>query len=240
MKHLIIITSYKAPALIKKCLDNLALTTDLNSNKIVLVDDASDFKTVKVLKKLEKEHQQIKFVYNKKNISKPRSINNVLRKNLNIDYYTILDQDVFIKTKNWDKILFKAHQVFNNKAILGAFTHEKGYSFQKGGFNFMDPYPFWTLAGRFFSFSKKIFNKLGYLYDKSYRHEDREYCFRAYMAGFKWYYLTDIKASTVIHSLTKRRKFELERGKKEEKSIQKKRNQYLMLTHNIYYSPFRK
>ncbi|MDZ7798118.1 MAG: glycosyltransferase [Patescibacteria group bacterium] len=240
MKHLIIITSYRAPKLIKKCLDNLVLTTNLNSNKIVLVDDASDFKTTKILKKLEEKYPQINFVYNKKNISKPCSVNNVLRKNSNMDYYTILDQDVFIKTKNWDKILFKAHQVFKDKAILGVFTQEKGYSFQKGGFNFMDPYPFWTLAGRFFSFSKKIFSKLGYLYDKSYRHEDREYCFRAYLAGFRWYYLRDIKASTVIHSLTKRRKFELKRGEKEEKIIQKKRNQYLMLTHDIYYSPFKK
>lgn len=236
-KHLIIITSYRAPELIKKCLESLVRTLDLKENKIVVVDDGSDQPTVRVLKKFEEKFPAISFIYNKKNISKPRSVNNVLKKFPNMDYYTILDQDVFIKTKNWDNILFKAHKVLKDEAILGAFTHEKGFPFKKGGIEFLDPYPFWTLAGRFFSFSKKIFKKLGYFYDLSYRHEDREYCFRAYMAGFKWYYLTNIKASTVIHPLTKRRRFELNRGRKEEKVIQQKRNEYLMLTHDVYYSP---
>jgi len=236
-KHLIIITSYKAPQYIKRCLERLVKTIDLKKNKVVIIDDASGLPTVRVLKSLGKKYPLIKFYYIKKNISKPGSINRALSKFPNMDYYTILDQDVFIKTKNWDKIILKAHKVFHDKAILGAFTHEKGYPFKKGGLHFLDPYPFWTLAGRFLSFSKKIFKKLGYFYDKSYRHEDREYCFRAYLAGFRWYYITNIKARTVLHELTKRRRLELSRGVEENKTIQRKHNHYLMLTHDIYYSP---
>lgn len=236
-KHLIIVSSYKAPKYIKQCLECLAKTTDLSKNKVVVIDDASELPTIRVLKSLEKKYPLIKFLYNKNNISKPSSVNRVLSQYPQMDYYTILDQDVFIKTKNWDMILLKAHQVFHDKAILGAFTHEPGFPFKKGGYHFLDPYPFWTLAGRFFSFSHQIFKKLGYFYDRSYRHEDREYCFRAYLAGFKWYYLTDIKAKTILHKLTERRRFELGRGVRENKAIQRQRNQYLMLTHHVYYSP---
>jgi len=239
-KHLIIVTSYKAPQFIKKCVESLDRTINPKFSQVVVVDDGSDPKTRKIVKSLENRFPNFYFVFNKKNIGKPRSVNNILRRYQKMEYYTILDQDVFIRTKNWDRLLFKAHQVFNNRAILGAYTLEKGFPFRKGSFHFLDPYPFWTLAGRFFSFSSEIFNKLGYLYDKSFRHEDREYCWRAYLAGYKWYYLTDIKAKTIDHPLTKRRRFELNRGVQENKAIQRRRNNYLMLTHDIYYNPFKK
>lgn len=236
-KHLIIMSTFNGKRYIKQCLNSLIKTTNLETNKIVIVDDNSRDSTRQILKIFRKKHPQITFIFNRKNISKPKNINLILRQFSNFDYYTILDQDVIIYTKNWSKLLFEAHRDFHNKAILGVFTHERGFPFIKNGRHYLDPYPFWTLAGRFFSFHKTIFKKLGYLFDKSYRHEDREYCFRAYIAGFHWYYNTDIKARTFIHPLTPARRRQLAKGRKEEKIIQRKRNDYLMLTHKIYYQP---
>lgn len=239
LKHFIIIPVYNEPRQTKKCLDALTKNTDLDKNKLCIVDDASNQETKNLLEEFQQKYPQTTLLKNKKNIGKPKSINNAIYLFPNIDYYTIIDNDVIIKTKNWPKILFACHRDFQNRAILGAFTAEKGYAFSKNGHHYYDPYPFLNLAGRFFSIPKKIFKKLGYFYDKGYRHEDAEYCRRAAIAGFRWYYIRDIKAKTLNKDLTHDRKRILKKDYKERKDLWIKRNEYLMRTHDFYYIPKR-
>lgn len=238
-KHLIIVPVYNDPEQTKKCLNSLVKNTDLNKNQLCIVDDGSNQETKNLLRKFQQRYPQINLLENKRNLGKPKSINNAIFLFPNIDYYTIIDNDVIIKTKNWPKILFSCHRDFNNNAILGAFTAEKGYAFIKNKHHYYDPYPFLNLAGRFFSIPKKIFKKLGYFYDKGYRHEDAEYCRRAAIAGFHWYYIRDIKAKTFNKDLTLARKRILKKDYKERKDLWVKRNEYLMRTHDLYHIPER-
>jgi len=238
-KHLIVIPVHNDPLETEQCLKALAKNTDLKKNKLCVVDDGSNQETKKLCENFHRKYPQIKVLRNKRNLGKPKSINNVMFLFPDMDYYTIIDNDVVVKTKNWPKILFDCHKDFNNKAILGAFTAEKGYAFIENNHHYYDPYPFLNLAGRFFSIPKKIFRKLGYFYDKGFRHEDAEYCRRAAIAGFRWYYIRDIKAETLDKETGHDRKRILKKDYKERKGLWVKRNKYLMRTHNIYYLPKR-
>jgi len=85
-----------------------------------------------------------------KNLGKPKSANKIIHAHPGMDYYTIIDSDVKIFTRNWHEILLKAHKIWRSQAILGAELHLKGFLFKKGGMEFGDLFPFWTLPGGFF------------------------------------------------------------------------------------------
>jgi GT2 family glycosyltransferase len=153
-----------------------------------------------------------------------------------MDYYTIIDNDVTIQNAHWDNILMKAHTDWDDTAILGAYTYMSGYAFTKNRRHYLDPWPFWNLAGCFFSFSKKVFNRLGYFSEVSRRSEDADYCRRAWLGGFRWFYITDIKAGI---SGYKDREERIRLGGFQ-RFGQKKRlaySNYVMRTHDLYYPP---
>lgn len=236
MKHCIIVTVYNKLGLTKRCLESLASTTDFKNNLLCVVDDASSDPARVYLRRFKAKHPEVVLFRNRKNIGKPRCLNLVLKKFPRMDYYTIIDNDVTVKTKNWLDILRQAHRDWNNQAILGAYTYMTGYPFVKNGRHYLDPWPFWNLAGCFFSFSKKVFNKVGYFFDKSCRSEDADYCRRAYLAGFRWFYLKDIKATISGYKAAGERK-RLDKRFRMEQKIRRRWSDYVMKTHKIYYKP---
>lgn len=236
LKHLIIVPIYNNPRLTRRCLESLVLNTDLKKNLLYFINDGSNKQTKAYLEKFHSKHPETLLHRNSKNIGKPESVNQTLKKFPKMDYYTIIDNDVYLKSKNWVITLIKAHQDWHDKAILGAYTYLGGFPFTKNGRHYLDPWPYWTLAGCFFSFSQKIFRTLGYFYDDGYRSEDADYCRRAYLGGFKWFYLTDIKAGISGY------KHSTERQRMVKKDIYEKKKRgkwydYVMKTHKIYYSP---
>ncbi|MCH7492744.1 glycosyltransferase, partial [Patescibacteria group bacterium] len=192
--------------------------------------------TRKVVQSFCARHPEIILHRNKKNLGKPKSVNIALRHFPAMDYYTIIDNDTTIKSKNWTTKLFQAHRDWNNQSILGAKTYMDGFPIIKNGRQYLDPWPFWNLAGCFFSFPKKIFKKLGYFFDKSHRSEDADYCRRAYLAGFHWYYVPAIKA-TVSHYKHHRERMLLRRRELIQMGIRRKWSDYVMRTHQVYYPP---
>ena len=156
-----------------------------------------------------------------------------------MDYYTVIDNDVVIKSKNWVRVLLNGHRDWNNGVILGAYTYMTGFAFTKNSRHYLDPWPYWNLAGCFFSFSRKIFRTLGYFSDVSRRSEDADYCRRAYLAGFRWFYMTDIKASISGYKDSKERK-RLARFHIWEQRKHRRYSDYVMLTHDFYYPSSRK
>jgi GT2 family glycosyltransferase len=234
MEHLIIVPIYNNPHLTRRCLESIFQTTDLKKNLLFLIDDHSNVQTKKLLEKFKEQHPEIILYRNKKNLGKPKSLNFVLKRFSKMDYYTIIDNDVYLKSKNWAKILIKAHQDWNNRAILGAHTYMDGFPFIKNFLYYFDPWPYWTLAGCFFSFSQKIFKTVGYFYDKTLRGEDSDYCRRAYLAGFRWFYINDIKAGISDYKHPKE-KLRLKRNDILTKKRKRAWSDYVMRTHKIHY-----
>ncbi|MDA2922949.1 glycosyltransferase [Patescibacteria group bacterium AH-259-L07] len=236
MKHLIIISVYNKPILTRRCIESIIRTTDLKKNLLFIVDDHSDEKTRNVLDQFSIKYPQVVLRRNAQNIGKPKSVNVALRRYTKMDYYTIIDNDITILNKNWVTILMNAHKDWNDQAILGAYTYMNGYTFTRNGRHYLDPWPYWNLAGCFFSFSKKVFKKLGYFSEVSRRSEDADYCRRAFLAGFRWFYITDIKAHISGYKDLKERN----RLAGFQRMEQKKRlaySNYVMLTHDVYYPP---
>ncbi|MFH0853187.1 MAG: glycosyltransferase [bacterium] len=234
-RHCIIVPVYNKPVLTKKCLDSLINTTTPNRDMIAVIDDASNKSTQTVLKKYL-NLPRVKIFRNQKNQGKPKSVNAILNKYKTYDYFTVIDNDVQLKTRDWISILLKAHKDWDNNAILGGYTYMDGYKIMHKGKTYFDPWPFWNLAGCFFSIPKNIFETLGYFFDKSYRSEDADYCRRAYLAGFHWFYIPKIKATITGY----KKAVETNRLTKldlREKKIRRAWADQAMRTHQVFYGP---
>ncbi len=238
MKQLIIMPVHNAPDYTKKSLEALARTTDLTANQLCVIDDSSRAETQEVLLKFKKAHPEIRLFANKKNSGKPASVDAIMHLFPKAPYFTIIDNDVVIQSKNWVETLLKCHKIFNNTYILGAHIQEDGFPFKKSGYHFLEPYPYMNLAGNFFSIPNKIFQTAGYLFDGGYRHEDAEYCRRASLAGFRWAYIKEIKAETYkLPDTHPDRATLLKVDATERLTIYKKRMLHMMTTREIYYQP---
>ena len=238
-KHLVIIPIFNDLVILKKTLKSYIVATDLRACETALIDDGSGKSTKKYLENFIKQNSSIGLYRNRKNLGKPKSVNKIIHAHPGMDYYTIIDSDVKIFTRNWHEILLRAHKIWRSQAILGAELHLRGFLFKKGGMEFGDLFPFWTLPGGFFSIPGPVFKKLGYFYDKIRRHEDADYCRRAATQNIRWYYTTDIKARGLPHVSVSRSRGYAKHKKREEK-IYKKRAEYIMRTHRAYYNPFQK
>ncbi|MFH0828917.1 MAG: glycosyltransferase [Candidatus Kerfeldbacteria bacterium] len=236
MKHLIIVCVYNKPTLTRRCIGSLVRTTDLKKSTLLIADDHSDLKTRTAIQKLIAKNPAILLQRNEKNIGKPKSVNVALRRYPRMDYYTILDNDVTIQSSNWVDTLMKAHRDWQDKAILGAYTYMSGFALAKNGRHYLDPWPYWNLAGCFFSFSKQVFGKLGYLSAVSRRSEDADYCRRAWLGGFRWFYITDIKAQISAYKDPKER-IRLSGFQRFEQKKRLAYSNYVMHTHDLRYPP---
>lgn len=237
-KHQIIIPVYNKLHIVKNMLITYVKNTNLKNCVTYIIDDGSDKQTSEYLKKISKTNSGINLVRNNKNVGKPKSINKIISLNRSTDFITIIDSDIQILTKNWNAILLKAHKIWDNKVILGGKIHQKGFEFTKGGMTFGDVFPFWTLAGGFFSIPKFVFKKIGYFYDKIRRHEDADYCRRAATQNIRWYYTPNIKTK-ILQNKSASNNQKYSKIKKQEENIYKKRSEYIMMTHDVYYNPFK-
>lgn len=236
MKHLIILTVYTKPGLTSRCLAALARTTDLRKNKLVIVDDHSSQRIRSSLERFRERHPSVEIIRNTRNLGKPRSLNLALNKYPRARYYTVLDNDVFLHTRGWVEILERCHVDWHDQAILGAYTYMTGFKFRKNGRTYLDPWPYWTLAGCFFSFSGLVFRRIGYFFDQSARSEDADYCRRAYLAGFRWYYTTAIKATISGYKGRAERQRQL-RQRLRGQRVRRRWGDHVMTTHRPFYAP---
>jgi GT2 family glycosyltransferase len=237
MKHLIIVTVYDKPRITERCLNLLIRNTDLaRDNKLCVVDDCSLLPTRKLLEQIQSRYPAIELHRNTRNTGKPKSVNWAMRRYPNMDYYTVIDSDVFVQDRNWVATLFRAHRDWSNSAILGAYTYMTGFAITKNGRRYLDPWPFWNLAGCFFSFSRKVYKKLGYFSEVSSRSEDANYCRRAYLGGFRWFYVPGIKA-TITGSKGAAEKKRQRRIHIRDAKKRRGYDDYIMLTHDVHFPP---
>ena len=99
LKTSIIIISYNNLEYLKQCLKSIKKYTAKNSYELIVVDNASDSKTIKWLKR-----QKIKVIFNKENLGFPKGCNQGIKlANPNNDIL-LLNNDTIV-TKNWLKNL---------------------------------------------------------------------------------------------------------------------------------------
>ena len=99
-KHIIIIPVYNELFVVRKMLRSLIRTTNLRECTLCIIDDGSDTKTKNFLEMFVAENLGIYLARNQKNIGKPKSINKIMHLFRSADYFTILDSDIVMLTKN--------------------------------------------------------------------------------------------------------------------------------------------
>ena len=150
MENTIILTVHNKEQTIKKILKNLFKNTSSISVKIIIILDGCTDKTFKKVNE---------FIKSNKNLLKVRIIsandiwetkaNNLGLKEVKTDYATIVQDDMLIKQKNWDKTLIKNFKKYDLFAVSGRAAHE---------FRFInDKFEVINIFGREYPFSSNNF-----------------------------------------------------------------------------------
>lgn len=110
MKVSILMLTYNAPRYVKKSIQTLKKNTEGIDYELIVVDNASEEKTKKLLNKLKEKGMIDKLVFNDKNELFAGG-NNIAAKYADKDakFYLLLNSDVKIKNKNWLKRLVDLH-----------------------------------------------------------------------------------------------------------------------------------
>ncbi len=168
MENTIILTVHNKEKTIKRILKNLFKNTSSISVKIIIILDGCTDKTyikVKEFIKTEKEFLKVQIIFT--NDIWETKANNLGLKEVKTDYATIVQDDMLIKQKNWDKTLIYNFKKYDLFAVSGRAAHD--FRFINDKFEVINifgrEYPFSSsnLFGRFVARIFRIF-KLYWIY----------------------------------------------------------------------------
>jgi GT2 family glycosyltransferase len=205
----IVLLSYNNKKYVEECLNSIIKHTK-QPYEVIIVDNASDDKTVKFLKSFSSKNRNIKLILNKKNLGFPAGNNIGITKSEG-DFIVLINNDIVV-TKNWlDRILEIAEQ-YPEVGIIGPISNSvSGRQLDKNAKYKSIPEMHKYAAkikqknkGQFFQFprvaflctliKKEVIDKIGGL-DERYspgNFEDDDFCLRAQMAGYKTVIATDV------------------------------------------------
>ena len=203
MKVTIIIATWNKEKLLKECLKSLKKQT-FKKFRIIVVDNASLDGTVGFL---NKRYPNIKIIKLGKNLGFSKAVNKGIKVS-ETEYIILLNNDTVVD-KNFVKYLvvfLNKHKYycactskmidFSNRNVVlsaGDIMNNLGQSFPRG---LGDDIRKWDKAEEVFLitggasiFRKKTFDKIGYFDEDFFIYgEDTDWCFRAQIAGYKFYY----------------------------------------------------
>jgi GT2 family glycosyltransferase/glycosyltransferase involved in cell wall biosynthesis len=178
--------------------------------ELIIVDNASSDDTIEYLKELEKNHNNFKIIFNKKNLGFPAGINQGINQ-ASGDYLLIVNNDVVV-TKNWLKRMIQVAESNPQIGMVGPISnYVSGVQLDKGAkyksISEMNSYAkkiSKTNKGQILEFprvaflctliKKEVTEKLGGL-DEIFtpgNFEDDDYCLRAQLSGFKTVVAKDV------------------------------------------------
>lgn len=205
MKVSIVIVTWNKKNLLKRCLESLNKQSYKNF-QIILVDNGSTDGTINFIKKY---YPRIKIVAFQKNLGFSKGANEGIKTSkseyvilLNND--TIVDED-YIKNllKTMNRLKFKGYcgcapkmiDFFDRNVLVSAgdMMNDVGQSFPRGLDENKDSFnkgeEVFLVTGGASIFRRKVFEEIGF-FDEDYfvYGEDSDWCFRAQLAGYKFYY----------------------------------------------------
>jgi glycosyltransferase involved in cell wall biosynthesis len=150
MENTIILTVHNKEKTIKRILKNLFKNTSSISVKIIIILDGCTDKTYKKVKefiKSKKEFLKVQIIST--NDIWETKANNLGLKEVKTDYATIVQDDMLIKQKNWDKTLINNFKKYDLFAVSGRAAHD---------FRFInDKFEVVNIFGREYPFSSRNF-----------------------------------------------------------------------------------
>lgn len=145
MHNTIILTVHNKEKTIIRILDKLIKNTSKNSVKLIIILDGCTDRTAKKIKKffeLNKTMVELEII-STNDIWETRA-NNIGLKKVKTEFATIVQDDMLILQKNWDKKLLKNFFKYEIFAVSGRAAHN--FSFNKNNFEIIDvfgrEYPF--------------------------------------------------------------------------------------------------
>lgn len=203
MKKTVIITPVcnKFNEATKGFLDTLYKFTDTETFDLILVDNASSDGTKEYLQNFEKEHENLKVIYNEENLGYSKANNQGIKLALDKDYdYIALVNNDILFTPDWLNATIK---IFSLDEQLGMVAprdagRKKIYKKRITPQNYLENYedylksfkePFKYVLEPLFScvvIRREVIEKIG-LMDENFTPafwEDQDYCLRAFYAGY--------------------------------------------------------
>jgi GT2 family glycosyltransferase len=210
----IIVINWNGKNLLRNCLKSIKNNTGYPNFEVIVVDNAINDGSQKMIKK---SFSWVKLIENKKNLGFSKA-NNIGIKNSKADYYFLLNNDTQVM-KNWLKNIIEVAESDPKIGIIGCKLLYPNGKLQHGGevinlihvaenigfdnihrlngnVNKNREVP--AVVGAAFLIKKTVVENIGLLdeeYDPIYR-EETDYCLRARYFGYKIYYVAD---SVIIH-----------------------------------------
>lgn len=177
-------TSFNRLHLTKQSLPKLLENTSKDT-EIFVVDNGSEPETVAYLKTVKKENPKIKLVLNTKNIGVGGALNQVLSYIPDNYYFTKVDNDVEINTKDWDQWMMYCLSETPKIGVLGVHTYKDRPIVSR--FRLEDGVEVGTttyggITGDFIMLGPELRKILGFFYEfGQYGYEDSELFYRIYL-----------------------------------------------------------
>lgn len=223
MKLTVVVITWNKKDLLRNCLKSLDRQTYKNF-QIIVVDNGSKDKTLEFIRKY---YPKVRTISLKRNLGFSIAANEGIKAS-NSEYIILLNNDTVVD-KNFVKYLFESLDNnrkycgctakiidYSNKNILasaGDMMNDVGQSFSRGLGDRIDKFneaeEVFFITGGASIFRKKVFEEIGF-FDEDYfiYGEDSDWCFRAQLFGYKFYFepkavvYHHCKASSKIFSKT--------------------------------------
>ncbi len=212
MKATIIVVTWNNLKLTIECLKSLQ-KQNFKEFKVLLIDNASADQTPKFIKLKFPSVEVIKLG---KNLGFSKAVNEGIKIS-KTEYVIVINNDTILdknfigylinfldKNKNYCACTSKMINMFNRKKIAAAgdFMNDIGQSFSRGFGDEIDklnkPEEVFLVTGGASIFRRKVFDDIGYFDEDFFIYgEDTDWCFRAQLMGYKFFY--DPKAIIFHH-----------------------------------------
>lgn len=206
----IITLSYNQVVYTKKMVQSFLKTNDKDSTELIIIDNASDKKTVNYLTKINEENSNINVIFNTHNLGFPKAVNQGI-KEAKGDYIVVANNDIVL-TMNWLDRMIEVAESDSTIGVVGPISnivsgvqvdknakynsieemHKYAEKISKENKGQVQQFP--RVAFLCTLIKREVIDKIGGLDERFSpgNFEDDDFCLRAQLAGFKTVIAKDV------------------------------------------------
>jgi len=240
----VIVQNYNGREVLEKCLFSLGKVLYPNF-EVIVFDAASSDGSVEMIKK---EYKKVKLIESHDRVGFAEG-NNIAYEHTKGKYIVLLNGDTEVEPDWLSELINFAEKTpqaavfsskvlfFDNKKIInsaGGICDMYGFSPLRGTFDkdigqYDDPVPVFYAHGAAMLIRREVIEKIGFL-DEDYfiYHEEFDFCWRAWLAGFEVYF---VPQAVVYHKLSQRNFYAPEKRAKRQFLVKKNRISTLIKNH---------